>query len=67
MPSLSLESATDCMPVMKFAGGGGVVTPANDLDGGIASSASFTITADGGIATTTTFSIDYNGGNAQFT
>lgn len=55
------------MPVMKFTGGGGVVTPSSDLDGGIASSASFTIIADGGIATTTTFSVDYNGGNAQFT
>lgn len=55
------------MPVMKFTGGGGVVTPSNNLDGGIASSASFTIIADGGIATTTTFSVNYNGGNAQFT
>jgi hypothetical protein len=55
------------MPVMKFSGGGGVVTPTQDLDGGIASSTSFTIDADGGVASTATFSIDYNGGNASFT
>lgn len=66
MPSLSLESAIDCVSVMKFYGGGPVVPTPNDLDGGIANTSSFSIIADGGIATTTVFSINYNGGNAQF-